>query len=126
VSSKSDTSLFIYKKSGITMYMLIYVDDVILVSSSTEATLMKDLKESFALKDLGDLHYFLGIEVKKVHNGLVMSQEIYARELLQRTNMSLCKPASTPLARNMKLSAYTGDPLNTEDSTCYRSIVGAL
>jgi hypothetical protein len=126
VSSMSDTSLFIYKKSGITMYMLIYVDDVILVSSSTEATLMKDLKESFALKDLGDLHYFLGIEVKKVHNGLVMSQEIYARELLQRTNMSLCKPASTPLARNMKLSAYTGDPLNTEDSTRYRSIVGAL
>jgi hypothetical protein len=55
-----------------------------------------------------------------------MSQEKYARELLQRTNMSLCKPASTPLAMNMKLSAYTGDPLKTEDSTCYRSIVGAL
>jgi hypothetical protein len=54
VPSKSDTSLFIYKKSGITMYMLIYVDDIILVSSSTEAitALMKDLKERFALKDL--------------------------------------------------------------------------
>jgi hypothetical protein len=128
VPSKSDTSLFVYRKSGITMYMLIYVDDIILVSSSTEAitTLMKDLKECFALKDLGDLHYFLGIEVRKVHNGLVMSQEKYARELLQRTNMSLCKPASTPLAMNMKLSAYIGDPLKTEDSTCYRSIVGAL
>jgi hypothetical protein len=97
VPSKSDTSLFIYKKSCITMYMLIYVDGIILVSSSTEAitALMKDLKESFALKDLGDLHYFFGIEVRKVHNGLVMSQEKYARELLQRTNMSLCKPAST-------------------------------
>jgi hypothetical protein len=79
------------------MYMLIYVDGIILVSSSTEAitALMKDLKESFALKDLGDLRYFFGIEVRKVHNGLVMSQEKYARELLQRTNMSLCKPAST-------------------------------
>jgi hypothetical protein len=128
VPSKSDTSLFVYRKSGITMYMLIYVDDIILVSSSTEAitTLMKDLKESFALKDLGDLHYFLGIEARKVHNGLVMSQEKYARELLQRTNMSLCKPTSTPLAMNMKLSAYTGDPLKTEDSTRYRSIVSAL
>jgi hypothetical protein len=40
--------------------------------------------------------------------------------------MSLCKPASTPLAMNMKLSAYTRDPLKTEDSTHYRSIVGAL
>jgi hypothetical protein len=47
--------------------MLIYVDDIIVVSSSIEAVvaLLRDLKVSFALKDLGDLHYFLGIEVKK-------------------------------------------------------------
>jgi hypothetical protein len=49
------------------MYMLIYVDGIIIAISSAEVVtaLLKDLKESFPLKDLGDLHYFLGIEVKK-------------------------------------------------------------
>jgi hypothetical protein len=70
------------------------------------------------------LHYFLGIEVRKY--GLVLSQDKYAQDLLQRANMSSCKPVPTPLATNMKLSAYTGEPLGAEDSTRYRSLVGAL
>lgn len=47
---------------------LCYVDDIIVSSSSSDATtcLLKDVKLEFALKDLGDLHYFLGIEVKKL------------------------------------------------------------
>jgi hypothetical protein len=59
------------------MYMLIYVDDIIVANSSSEAvtTLLKDLKDSFALKDLGDLHYFLCIEVKRSHDSLVLTQE---------------------------------------------------
>jgi histone deacetylase 1/2 len=67
VSSKSDTSLFMYNKSGIIIYMLVYVDDIIVTSSSQNAitTLLKDLSSHFALKDLGDLRFFLGIEVKK-------------------------------------------------------------
>jgi hypothetical protein len=54
ISSKSDTSLFIYQRSCITMYILIYVDDIIVASSSIQAVtaLLKDLKESFALKKL--------------------------------------------------------------------------
>jgi histone deacetylase 1/2 len=66
--SKSDTSLFIYSKNGIVIYMLIYVDDIIVTSSSTDAVsaLLKDLRADFALKDLGELKYFLGIEVKPI------------------------------------------------------------
>jgi hypothetical protein len=110
------------------MYMLIYVDDIIVASSSAEAViaLLKDLKDSFALKDLGDLHYFLGIEVKRSRDSLALTQEKYARDLLHRTNMSSCKPASTPLATNHKLSTYVGEPLGAEDSMRYRSVVGAL
>ena len=61
VPSKSDTSLFIYNKSRISIFVLIYVDDIIVTSSSDEAitTLLKDLSAEFALKDLGDQHYFL-------------------------------------------------------------------
>ena len=59
-ASKSDASLFIYIKGHVTMYMLIYVDDIIVTSSSSEAVtaLLQDLKKDFALKVLGDLHYF--------------------------------------------------------------------
>jgi hypothetical protein len=108
--------------------MLIYVDDIIVASSSAEAVtaLLKDLKDSFALKDLGDLHYFLGIEVKRSRDSLVLTQEKYTRDLLHRTNMSSCKPTSTPLVTDQKISAHVGEPLGAEDGTRYRSVVGAL
>ena len=64
--------------------MLIYVDDIIVTASSEEAVaaLLHDLKREFALKDLGDLHYFLGIEVKRNKEGIILSQSKYARDIL--------------------------------------------
>jgi len=55
VTSKSDTSLFIYRRQQVTIFMLIYVDDIIVTSSCPEAVtaLLQDLKQDFALKDLG-------------------------------------------------------------------------
>jgi histone deacetylase 1/2 len=55
--------------------MLIYVDDIFVASSSEKAVnaLLHDLGLDSAIKDLGDLHYFLGIEVKKVHDGIILS-----------------------------------------------------
>ena len=127
-SSKSDTSLFIYQKGKTTMFMLIYVDDIIVTSSSQEAVvaLLKDLKKDFALKDLGDLHYFLGIEVRRDKEGLVLSQEKYAKDILSRVGMTKCKAMVTPLSSTEKLSRTEGEALGLEDSTKYRSIVGAL
>jgi hypothetical protein len=81
--SRSDTSLFIYSKNGITIFMLIYVDDTIVTGSSREAVtaLLCDLKKDFALKDLGELNCFLGIEVRKDKEDIVLAQEKYAREI---------------------------------------------
>jgi hypothetical protein len=78
-SSKADTSLFYYIKGDVIMFMLIYVDDIIVVSSRPEAVtvLLQDLHSEFPLKDLGDLHYFLGIEVSKTSNGIILTQERY-------------------------------------------------
>jgi hypothetical protein len=102
--------------------------DIIVASSSQEVTnaLLKDLRQEFALKDLGDLHYFLGIEVKKIADGLVMSQEQYATDVLKRTGMSNCKSVDTPLSTSAKMSLYEGDALGHDDSVRYRSLAGAL
>lgn len=61
-ASKADTSLFFYSKGGVTIFVFIYVDDIIVASSTQSGAeaLLKGLKQDFALKDLGDLHYFLG------------------------------------------------------------------
>ena len=110
------------------IYMLVYVDDIIVASSSQEAiaALLQDLEKEFAIKDLGDLHYFLGIQVQRKKDRLLLTQERYASEILQRVNMQLCKPIKTPLCTTEKLSVNSGTSLGAEDSTRYRSIVGAL
>jgi histone deacetylase 1/2 len=76
IPSRADTSLFLNNKSGISMYVLVYVDDIIVTSSSDHAItiLVQDLNKNFAIKDLGDLHFFIGIEVKRNNNGLVLTQ----------------------------------------------------
>lgn len=108
--------------------MLIYVDDILVASSGHKETsaLLRDLQKEFALKDLGDAHYFLGIEVKKTYDGLLLTQERYTTDILKRVGMLTCKPTNTPISTSEKLSAYEGDPLGIEDATRYRSIVGAL
>ncbi|KAK1616409.1 hypothetical protein QYE76_021926 [Lolium multiflorum] len=85
IASKVDTSLFLFRNSDITMFILVYVDDIIVASSSDAATtaLLRKLNHDFALKDLGDLHFFLGIEVKKSSNGIVLTQEKYAMDFTQ-------------------------------------------
>jgi histone deacetylase 1/2 len=105
----------------------VYVD-IIVASSSSEATsaLLKDLEREFALKDLGDLHYFLGIEVERSKEGLIMSQERYAADVVKRAGMEKSKPVDTPLSVMQKLSATEGVSLGPDDASRYRSVVGAL
>jgi hypothetical protein len=128
LSSKADVSLFIYNKSNIVIFVLIYVDDIIVTSSSDQAiqALLHDLKNDFAMKDLGELNYFLGIEVKKTRHGLLLTQEKYASELLAKIGMTKCTSSPTPLSSTEKLSLVDGSPLGPKDSTQYRSIVGSL
>jgi hypothetical protein len=83
------------------------------------------MEKNFALKDLGD-HYFLGIEVTKTHDGIVLSQSKYVMDLLKKTGMNTCKPMHTPLSTSGKYSVHAGTPLDLVDATNYRSIVGGL
>jgi hypothetical protein len=63
IPSQADISLFYYQKGPATIFLLLYVDDILVASSSPTVVpaLLRDLKDDFALKDLGPLHYFLGI-----------------------------------------------------------------
>jgi hypothetical protein len=126
--SKADTSLFLYQKSDVTIFVLIYVDDIIIASSSDQAIdiLLKNLAAHFAIKDLGNLHYFLGIEVQRTFDGLLVTQEKYAHDLLAKVGMLDCKAAPTPLSPSEPLSLHDGTLLGPDDSSQYRNIVGAL
>jgi hypothetical protein len=79
-----------------------------------------------ALKDLGDLHYCLGIEVKRMREGLLMTWERYAKDILHWVNMEKCRVVSTPMVSFDKLLVTDGKLLGPKDATQYRSIIGAL
>ena len=124
--SRSDSSLFIYHSPDVTIYFLIYVDDLIVTASqpSDIDTLLCHLQLDFAIKDLGNLNFFLGVEVLPTTNGLLLSQKRYILDLSGKTKMLDAKPLSSPMASSTSLSAFEGDPL--PDATLYRSTVEAL
>jgi hypothetical protein len=85
---------------------------------------MARLRDEFALKDLGALHYFLGIEIVRRADGFFLHQQKYAHELLERASMLNCKTVTTPVDTKAKVSALEGSP--APNAAFCRSIVGAL
>jgi transposase InsO family protein len=126
IASNADSSLFIYTENKIIAYLLLYVDDIVLTSNTPTFldTLIHKLSSVFDLKDLGSLHYFLGLQITRTPSRLYINQAKYAQDLLKKHNMLDCKPASSPSCPNTRLSLHDGDPL--PDPHAYRSMVGAL
>jgi hypothetical protein len=102
------------------------VDDIVLTASSSTLlhTHITKLKLEFAMKDMGPLHYFLGIRVRHTSCGFFLSQEQYAEEILQRAGMVKCKSASTPVDTLPKVASDASDPI--ADPSEYRSLAGGL
>nr|GEW05262.1 retrotransposon protein, putative, Ty1-copia subclass [Tanacetum cinerariifolium] len=84
-SSKTNPSLFIYSRGHKLLYILVYVDDIIITSNNkgTIDNIISQLGSAFALKDLRPLNYFLGIEIVPHVSGILLSQKKYILELLQ-------------------------------------------
>jgi hypothetical protein len=128
--AKSDTSLFIYQRGSNTTYLLLYVDDIILTASSTglRQRIVSALLQEFVMKDLGELHHFLGMHVQHCGDGLLLSQEQYMLEILDRAGMAECKLCSTPVDTNSKMSATDG--ASVADASCQKNrlriIVGCI
>lgn len=86
VTPKSDNSLFIYRQGFVVIYFLVYVDDIVHTGSHPYALthLIHVLGSDFSTKDLGDLHYFHGIECRQMPFGLIPSQCKYIWTYLRK------------------------------------------
>jgi len=125
VEAKTDTSQFVYRLGSDIVYLLLYVDDIVLTTSSVALLrrIIQALQQEFSMKDLGELHHFLGMEVQHRGDGLFLSQRQYMLDILAQAGMAECKPCSTPVDCNPKLSA---DGVPVQDATDFRSLAGAL
>ena len=125
-ASKADSSLFILHQGALKFYVLIYVDDILLIcSDSTKPDwFLSKIKSTFPIRDLGSLHFFLGIEAQFLTNGLLITQWKCITDLLANSNMSECQPCHTPISTSPPLSKLSGDPLSNAEQ--YRQMVGSL
>ena len=97
---KADPCLYSYQQEGKTTIVSVYVDDILIATNDMQemAKIKKELKTSFKMKDLGPVHYCLGIELKQDTNGTIkMMQRKYVEDILIRFEMKDCKPINTPL-----------------------------
>ncbi|XP_062208878.1 uncharacterized mitochondrial protein AtMg00810-like [Phragmites australis] len=125
VEAKSNTSPFIYRHEGETIYLLLYVDYIVFTASSTRVLCrtIDALQCEFSMKDLGPLEHFLGISVTRSSGSMFLSQRQYTLEILERAGMTACKPCSTLVDTQSKVLS---DGAPVEDVTFYQSLVGAL
>ena len=103
-------SLFVYKDGADIAYLLLYVDDIILTTSSPVLLqrITRLLHSKFAMTDLGELHHFLGISVMWTSGDLFLYQRQYAVDLLEHAGMAECHSTVTPVDTQVKLSATDG------------------
>jgi len=107
--SEYDRCVYIKIVDGSTIYLLLYIDDMLIAAKSKKeiTTLKKLLSSEFDMKDLGAAKKILGMEINRdIKSGLLfLSQHNYINKVLQRFNMHDAKPVSTPIAPHFKLSA---------------------
>jgi len=127
VKSKNDPNLYVKKdENGNVALVSLYVDDLIITGSASH--LIEDIKiqlaQMFDMKDLGEIHYCLGLEIWREGGKTMITQSKYTREILERFNMSDSKAVSTPLQQNIQLSSV--DETKEANGTLYRQLVGSL
>jgi len=123
-NSTSDHSLFIYRQHSDMAYILLYVDEIILITftDTLRKSIMPLLAYEFAMKDLGPLSYFLGIVVSRHLGGIFLCQSTYTSEIIERAGMTSCKLSTTHVNTKQKLSTSSGTPY--EGPSLYRILAG--
>jgi hypothetical protein len=123
--SKVDSNLYFKVMNDEPVILLLYVDDLFLTGEENLITdCKKKLAAEFEMKDLGLMHYFLGLEVWQSPEKIFLNQGKYAVEILKRFDMLECKSMNTPMETKLKLLVDTSSEL--VDATLYRQIIGSL
>ncbi|GMJ01569.1 hypothetical protein HRI_003826100 [Hibiscus trionum] len=121
-------SMFTKRNGNKLVILLVYVDDLLITGSDQE--MMDDLKDvlnqNFKMKDLGQLKYFLGIEVLRSKEGIILNQRKYAIELIADSGLGNAKVASTPLELNEKQVSVAAEEDYLEDVGSYQRLIGRL
>ena len=122
----NDHSLFFNSYEGSFTTLLVYVVDIILAGNYKEeiVRIKQALNQTFKIKDLGDLRYFLGLEVARSKKGIMVNQRKYALELLTDAGLLACKPAPTPIDNREKFSSTRSVPFTYIQ--VYRRLIGRL
>ena len=108
--SYSDYSLFTLHQQGVQLNVLVYVDDLIVSGNDHEAIIQFKtyLSNCFHMKDLGNLKYFLGIEVARATDGIFLCQRKYALDIISEVGLLGAKPAKIPMEQNHHLGLAQG------------------
>jgi hypothetical protein len=119
-------NLYIKLSEGNILLIEVYVDDIIFGSDDDRLSqkFAKDMQNKFEMSLLGEISFFLGIQIRQSNQGIFISQTKYIREMLKRFGMEDYKPVITPMQTNCKLSK--DDDSKSTDQRQYRSMIGSL
>jgi hypothetical protein len=126
IMGKVDTALFT-KKIGKDLFVLqIYVGDIIFGSTNQDCCdeFRKMMANEFEMSMIGELSYFLGLQIKQLKNRTFVSQGKYIRDMVKKFGMEDVKGVSTPMGTNGSLDSDASG--NMVDQTMYRSMIGSL
>lgn len=122
----ADWTLFIRNQRDHKLIAQIYVDDIIFETTLDSQALefAEEMKQEFEMSMIGELTYFLGMQVKQTSEGIFISQAKYAKDLVKRFGLDGKSHARTPMSTNVKISADLTS--KQVDPTLYRSMIGSL
>ncbi|WOH15705.1 hypothetical protein DCAR_0935248 [Daucus carota subsp. sativus] len=123
----TDHSLFVLKVNNSMVAVLVYVDDILVTGNDLKLinTVKAHLAKHFLIKDLGPLHYFLGIEAARSSAGIFLNQRKYTLDIIKDLKFENAKPSLIPMEQHHTLLSNTTSPL-LDNITSYRQLVGRL
>ena len=123
---KIDTNLFIKLRENDILIVQIYVDDIIFGATNVSLCeeFAKSMHSEFEMSMMGELNFFLGLQIKQLKEGTFINQAKYIRDLLKKFNLEEVKAKNTPMGSSIKLDM--DEKGKFVDQNKYRGMIGSL